>query len=113
MSTLMGRICSIVLVAAALIGLSGNLAWAIPDNTNGCEPSGNQPNKCSASVTAAAGTVPSTNSGGSVSTTSSATSVPEPSSLILLGAGFAGFGIWVWAWAWSWARSWRGKDTTV
>lgn len=76
-----GLIGSFLLGATMLtVGLSGNLALAVPDNgnspgasdTNGCGPSGNQPKKC-----------------GSVS-------VPEPSSVLLLGAGLAGLGIWAW-----------------
>lgn len=70
---------SIVIGSAVVIaGLYGNFAVAKPDNgnipgasdTNGCGPSGNQPKKCA--------------------------SVPEPSSMILFGAGLAGLGIWTW-----------------
>ena len=78
MKTRIGLIGSIVL-GAALVGLSGGLAWAVPNNTNGCEPSGNQPKKCSSVL----GPTPST-----------PVSVPEPSSMILLGAAVVGMGIW-------------------
>jgi PEP-CTERM motif len=65
-------------VAIVTVGLSGNLALAVPDNgnipgasnTNGCGPSGGQPEKCG--------------------------SVPEPSSVILLAAALAGLAIWRW-----------------
>ena len=79
MKTRIGLIGPIVLGAAMVtVGLSGDLALAVPDNgnfpgasnTNGCGPSGGQPQKCE--------------------------SVPEPSSLIPLGTGLAGFGIWAW-----------------
>ena len=53
----------------AVLALPGQ-AWAVPDNTNGCGPSDGQPPKCGVS------------------------SIPEPGSLILLGAGLAGIGIW-------------------
>lgn len=74
-----GLIGSFLLVAAIFtVGLSGNLALAVPDNgnipgasnTNGCGPSGGQPQKCG--------------------------SVPEPSSVILLSAALAGLAIWRW-----------------
>jgi hypothetical protein len=77
MKTRIVLIGSIMFGAAMVtVGLSGNLALAVPDNgnfpgasiTNGCGPSGGQPQKCESSV-------------------------PEPSSLILLCAGLAGFGI--------------------
>ena len=75
----LGLLGSIIFGATMVtVGLSGNLALAVPDNgnfpglsdTNGCGPSGGQPQKCG--------------------------SVPEPSSLLLLGAGLAGLGIWAW-----------------
>ena len=78
MKTRIGLIGSIVL-GVAIVGLSGNLAWAVPNNTNGCEPSGNQPKKCSNYVGPASSTP---------------ASVPEPSSMILLGAAVVGMGIW-------------------
>lgn len=74
-----GLIGSFLLGAAIFtVGLSGNLALAVPDNgnipgasnTNGCGPSGGQPQKCG--------------------------SVPEPSSVILLSAALAGLAIWRW-----------------
>lgn len=74
-----GLIGSFLLGAAIVtVGLSGNLALAVPDNgnipgasnTNGCGPSGGQPQKCG--------------------------SVPEPSSVILLSAALAGLAIWRW-----------------
>jgi hypothetical protein len=74
-----GLIGSILLGAAIVtVGLSGDLAWAVPNNgnipgasdTNGCGPSGGQPQKCN--------------------------SVPVPGTLLLLGGGFAGLVIWKW-----------------
>ena len=86
MKTRIGLIGSIVL-GVAIVGLSGDLAWAVPNNTNGCEPSGNQPKKCSSLL----GPAPAI----SVETTpSTPASVPEPSSMILLGAAVVGMGIW-------------------
>jgi len=86
MKTRIGLIGSIVL-GVAIVGLSGNLAWAVPNNTNGCEPSGNQPKKCSSLL----GPAPAIPVG---STPSTPASVPEPSSMILLGAAVVGMGIW-------------------
>ena len=74
-----GLIGSIMLGAAMVtVGLSGDLAWAVPDNgnipgassTNGCGPSGGQPQKCG--------------------------SVPVPATLLLLGVPFAGLVVWKW-----------------
>jgi hypothetical protein len=95
MKTRIGLIGSIVL-GVAIVGLSGNLALAVPDNgnipgasnTNGCGPSGGQPQKCSTSVLGPA----SSNYVGPASSTPA--SVPEPSSMILLGAAVVGMGIW-------------------
>jgi hypothetical protein len=87
MKTRIGLIGSIVL-GVAIIGLSGDLAWAVPNNTNGCEPSGNQPKKCLPSVPGPASSTPV----GPASSTP--VSVPEPASMILLGAGVVGIGIW-------------------
>jgi hypothetical protein len=86
MKTRIGLIGSIVL-GAAIVGLSGGLAWAVPNNTNGCEPSGNQPKKCSSLLGP-----PSSNP--VVPGPSTPASVPEPSSMILLGAAVVGMGIW-------------------
>jgi hypothetical protein len=63
------RIVPMMVVTGIAFVLSGGLAWAVPDNTNGCGPSGGQPKKCNATV-------------------------PEATSLILLGVGVAGVGIW-------------------
>ena len=87
MKTRIGLIGSLVL-GAAIVGLSGDLAWAVPNNTNGCEPSGGQPKKCQQSVLGPA----SSNPVGPASTTP--VSVPEPSSMILLGAAVVGMRIW-------------------
>lgn len=79
MKILISLIGSILLgTAVVVVGLSGNFSVAKPENgnipgasdTNGCGPSGNQPKKCA--------------------------SVPESSSVILLGAGLAGLGFWTW-----------------